>query len=86
MAIVTPSGRGVGGEGVLDDWPRSCPIPLIGRNQLNVLDKNYDWTPKNFSGVAYLRWDDKNLYVAVESARQRPHPAGDGETVMTATA
>ncbi len=69
-------------DGKLDDWDGSCPIPLIGRNQLHVLDKNYAWTPQNLSGVAYLRWDEKNLYVAVEVLDDVHHPAGDGETVI----
>ena len=59
-------------NGTLDDWDRSCPIPLIGRNQLRVVDKNYARTPQNLSGVAYLNWDSQNLYVAVEVARRRP--------------
>jgi hypothetical protein len=70
-------------NGTLDDWDRSCPIPLIGRNQLHVVDKNYAWTPGNLSGVAYLNWDAKNLYVAVEALDDVHHPAGDGETVVT---
>ncbi len=70
-------------NGTLDDWDRSCPIPLIGRNQLSVVDKNYAWTPQNLSGVAYLNWDSQNLYVAVEVLDDVHHPAGDGETVIT---
>ncbi len=52
-------------DGSLDDWDGKCPIPLIGRNQLGVTDKDYQWTPQNLSGVAYLRW------VAEESVRRR---------------
>ena len=70
-------------DGKLDDWNRACPIPLIGRNQLRVIDKNYAWTPQNLSGVAYLDWDSRNLYVAVEVLDNIHHPAGDGETVIT---
>ncbi|HVS37695.1 MAG TPA: sugar-binding protein [Gemmataceae bacterium] len=70
-------------DGTLNGWNRSCPIPLIGRNQLRVIDKVYAWTPQNLSGVAYLNWDSKNLYVAVEALDDVHHPAGDGETVVT---
>jgi hypothetical protein len=69
-------------DGKLDDWDGTCPIPLIGRNQLHVLNKDYVWTPQNLSGVAYLRWDARNLYVAVEVLDDVHHPAGDGETVL----
>ncbi len=69
-------------DGNLDDWDGKCPVPLIGRNQLRVLNKDYVWTPQNLSGVAYLRWDSRNLYVAVEVLDDVHHPAGDGETVI----
>ena len=62
-------------DGKLDDWDGRCPIPLIGRNQLNALAKDYTWTPQNLSGVAYLRWDAANLYVARRRARRRPFPS-----------
>ena len=66
-------------DGQLDDWDGKCPIPLIGRNQLQTLRKDYAWTPQNISGVAYLRWDAKNLYVAVDVLDDIHHPAGDGD-------
>ena len=69
-------------DGQLDDWDGKCPIPLIGRNQLRTLQKDYAWTPQNLSGVAYLRWDAKNLYVAVNVLDDVHHPAGDGESVI----
>ena len=70
-------------DGKLDDWDGACPIPLIGRNQLSHRSiRDYAWTPQNLSGVAYLRWDAKNLYVAVEVLDDVHHPAGDGETVI----
>ena len=53
-------------DGKLDDWDKSCPIPLLCENQVSPLDKNYKWTPENVSGVAYLNWDDKYLYFAAE--------------------
>ncbi len=65
-------------DGKLDGWDGKCPVPLIGRNQLRALDKDYVWTPQNLSGVAYLRWDAKNLYVAVDVLDDIHHPAGDG--------
>ena len=63
----------------LDGWTRECPIPLIGRNQLSFQSPGYAWTPDNLSAVAYLMWDDTNLYVAV-SVRDDVHsPATSAE-------
>jgi len=53
-------------DGDLADWTSRGPIPLIGRNQLTVIDPAYQWTPQNLNAVARLRWDAANLYVAVE--------------------
>jgi len=53
-------------DGDLSDWDERCPIPLIGRNQLTAYADGYDWDPQNLCGVVYLRWDEKNLYVASE--------------------
>ena len=69
-------------DGNLDDWDGKCAIPLLGRNQLRILDKDYVWTPQNLSGVAYLRWDAKNLYVAVDVLDDIHHPAGEGDSVV----
>jgi hypothetical protein len=69
-------------DGNLDDWQMQCPIPLIGRNQLTVLDESYEWNPTNLNAVAYLRWDDANLYVAVQVLDDAHHPAGSGEGVI----
>jgi hypothetical protein len=55
-------------DGRLDDWQAAgltgCPLPMIGKNQVAVLAGPYAWTPKNLSGVAYLAWDESNLYLA----------------------
>ena len=69
-------------DGNLDDWQTQCPIPLIGRNQLTVLDENYQWTPENLNAVAYLSWDNANLYVAVQVLDDVHHAAGSGEDVI----
>jgi hypothetical protein len=69
-------------DGNLDDWDGKCAIPLLGRNQLRTLDKDYVWTPQNLSGVAYLRWDAKNLYVAIDVLDDIHHPAGEGDSVV----
>jgi predicted RecA/RadA family phage recombinase len=53
-------------DGRLDDWQRSCPVPLLAENQLLAFDKSYQWTPERLSGVAYFSWDAKNLYVGIE--------------------
>jgi len=69
-------------DGNLDDWQTQCPIPLIGKNQLTVLDESYQWEPKNLNAVAYLGWDDANLYVAVEVLDDVHHPVGYDEGVI----
>ena len=69
-------------DGSLDDWRPVCPIPLIGKNQLTVVDKSYDWNPKNLNAVAYLRWDDTNLYVAVQVLDDVHHADGRDEGVI----
>jgi hypothetical protein len=69
-------------DGKLDDSDGACPIPLIGRNQLHALVKDYQWTPKNLSGAAYLRWDERNLYVTVDVRDDVHFAAGDGDTVI----
>ena len=69
-------------DGKLDAWGSACPLPLIGRNQLQALRKEYQWTPRNLSGVAYLRWDERNLYVAVDVLDDVHCAAGDGDTVI----
>jgi len=66
-------------DGNLGDWPKKCPIPLIGKNQLTPRAGEYAWTPANLSGVAYLMWDDSNLYVAVEVRDDVHHPTGTGQ-------
>lgn len=69
-------------DGNLGEWQMQCPIPLIGKNQLTVLDKGYEWKPENLNGVAYLRWDNENLYIAVQVMDDVHHPAGSGEDVI----
>ncbi len=69
-------------DGKLDDWITACPLPLVGRNQLSVTDQSYAWTPANLNGVAYLMWDEANLYVAVQMLDDTHHEAGTGETVI----
>ncbi len=74
-------------DGKLDDWVTDCPIPLIGRNQLAVVKDGYQWTPQALNGVAYLMYDDANLYVAVEVLDKEHNPvapdaAHGGEAVI----
>ncbi|MFW6189506.1 MAG: sugar-binding protein [Planctomycetota bacterium] len=68
-------------DGRLDEWPERSPIPLIGRNQLTVVDDAYQWGPENLNGAARLMWDDENLYLALEVRDDRHHPVGGDETV-----
>jgi len=52
-------------DGSLDEWTAAVPAPLLGPNQLTKVDPKYDWSPANLSAVAWLMWDDRNLYVAM---------------------
>ena len=75
-------------DGKLDDWVTRCPIPLIGKNQLTVASKAYAWSPDNLSGVAYLNWDGRSLYLAM-SVRDDRHvvkadPVTAGDSVVVA--
>lgn len=69
-------------DGNLEDWQKQCPIPLIGKNQLTVQDRSYEWNPRNLNAVVYIRWDNANLYVAVQVMDDVHHPAGSGEGVI----
>jgi hypothetical protein len=69
-------------DGKLDDWVTACPIPLIGKNQLTVVDPSYKWTPQNLNGVAYLMWDDTNLYVAAQVRDDVHHTVGTGDDAI----
>ena len=69
-------------DGNLNDWQVQCPIPLVGKNQLTILDKAYEWNPENLNGVAYLRWDNENIYVAVQVLDDLHHAAGSGEDIV----
>jgi len=53
-------------NGDLSDFDRSAPIPLLGQNQLRVLNKYYRWSPQNCSGCAYFNYDEEFLYVGIE--------------------
>ena len=66
----------------LDEWVKSCPIPLMGRNQLTVVAPKYAWTPQNLSAVGYLMWDDANLYVALKVSDQRHCATGTDEATV----
>jgi hypothetical protein len=69
-------------DGDLGEWVTKCPIPLMGKNQLTVLDKSYAWTPQNLSGVAYLMWDDANLYFALKVRDDVHQPLTGEETAQ----
>jgi hypothetical protein len=71
-------------DGKLDDWVKKCPIPLIGRNQLTIRAEGYAWTPGNLSAIAYLMWDEANLYVALNVRDNVHHPAGSGQQLGAA--
>lgn len=63
----------------LDGWIKTCPIPLIGRNQLTYQAPGYAWTPDNLSGIGYLMWDNANLYVAVSVRDDMHHPVSTAD-------
>ena len=51
-------------DGDLSDWDRSHPLTLADEKQLNSMEL---WNgPDDFSAVAYVMWDDDNLYLASE--------------------
>jgi len=64
-------------DGRLDEWVKTCPIPLLGSNQLERLGDGYDWSPANLSAVGYLMWDDDNLFVALAVRDDRLTVTGD---------
>ena len=68
-------------DGKLDEWVKKCPIPLLGRNQITWQADDYAWTPNNLSSVAYLMWDDGNLYVAFRVQDEVHYPTGSGKLV-----
>lgn len=67
-------------DGKLDEWITRCPVPLIGKNQLTVVDDEYAWTSENLGAVGYLMWDDENLYVALRVRDDAHHALTEGET------
>ena len=68
-------------NGNLDGWNKACPIPLLGDNQLTIFDPSYAWKPENFSGVAYLEWDNEALYFSAEVIdAQSDVPSSDDRT------
>ena len=53
-------------DGDLSDFNQSAPIPLLGRDQLRVLNDKYKWSPENCSAVAYFNYDQNFLYCGIE--------------------
>jgi hypothetical protein len=69
----------------LSDWPRRCPIPLLGPAQLRKVQADEDWSPEDLSGVAYLAWDEANLYLAAhvrDDEHTLPSPPREGDAVV----
>ena len=58
------------------------PDPVDRPQPVRILKSEYVWSQENQSGAAYLRWDSKNLYVALDLLDQVHHPSGDGESVI----
>jgi len=69
-------------DGRLDGWNQACPIPLLCDNQLTVFDKSYRWAPENLSAVAYLTWDEKALYLAVDVVDDIHYAKTTGEETL----
>jgi hypothetical protein len=69
-------------DGKLDDWTDACPIPLLGPNQLTRFDPGYRPAAANLSGVAWLRWDPDNLYLAARLRDDRHVAATSGEDTL----
>lgn len=51
-------------DGDLSDWDKSHQLTLTGEEQVNSMGLWSD--PDDFSAVAYVMWDDDNLYLAAE--------------------
>ncbi|HUT33840.1 MAG TPA: sugar-binding protein [Planctomycetota bacterium] len=71
-------------DGKLDDWDKTCPVPLIGRNQLTIRADGYAWSPDDLSAIAYVTWDDANLYLALHVRDNVHHAAGSGQPLGAA--
>ena len=66
-ALKLPAGKNIKIDGKLDDWNVNSiePLPLLCDNQI-IAEKGYKWTEDSLAGVGYLRWDDNNLYLAIQ--------------------
>ncbi len=69
-------------NGDLAAWNQMCPVPLLCDNQLTVFKPGYVWTPTNMSGVAYMAWDEKALYLAVKVRDNRHVAETTGEQTL----
>ena len=68
-------------DGKLDEWSGAGPVPLLGKNQLTVIQPAYQWAPANLHAVLWLRWDAENLYVAAR-VRDNVHQAQGGDAPL----
>ncbi|MDO4568887.1 MAG: hypothetical protein Q4D38_00715 [Planctomycetia bacterium] len=66
FAAFAPKAEKIKIDGVVDDFKQSAPIPLIGRDQVRAQKDSYIWSPKNCSAVAWINYDEENLYFAME--------------------
>jgi len=66
--------------GDLADWRTPCPIPLIGRNQLTTVEADAAWSPEDLSGVAWVSWGTRDLFVAVRVRDDRHAPLASPPT------
>ncbi len=57
-------------DGRLSDWDKSKPLSM---KNSSYLKEGLDWAgPEDLSGVAYLMWDEENLYLAAEITDKIP--------------
>jgi hypothetical protein len=62
IAVKAPSEIEIDGD--LSEWDKSYPLYLTGEEQVNSMGLWSD--PDDFSAVAYVMWDDENLFLASE--------------------
>ena len=53
-------------DGSLSDWPKAVPIELLDPRQVSGTSLGAYRGPNDISGQAYMVWDEKNLFVAIQ--------------------
>ncbi len=69
------------GAGFQPASTQTGPTSQTSQTRPTPATPDYTWTPANLSAIAYLMWDDANLYVAVYAQDDVHHAAGSGSSV-----